>query len=482
MIRPSVIQKQLSVVLSILFTFLLSYQVIYSLAVLKETVSPELYLSRAALALAGFFFPIVGGWFSFRLGGGIFFAVVASLMVILVGSIAKSSVFIWFLLEYGLLCFLLFRVDEYFENQISSLTVDREKCQNEKNDLEMAYKSKGEGISILFEKYSTYYHLRKLAEELTTSLSVAQLSQIIVERAMGFIPRGDIALVALADRQGRHLSIVASKGVDSAAKVIQKQGDLFDLWVIRNRKRLIVADTHQDFRFDLTETVRQQGLRSLIMVPLLDEGRVIGALRINSAKREAFTNDDLRLLDAMAAIASFALSNALLYEQTEELAIRDSLTGLYVRRYFYERLKEEHRRALLTRRPLSLLMCDLDHFKSANDRYGHQAGDLILLRVAQILKESAENAVVARYGGEEFALLLTETSKADAAKVAEKICQHVEKAPLTIRREEIRTTLSIGIATVPDDTLDLESLVQKADQALYQAKREGRNRVCLSEA
>ncbi|HXV28008.1 MAG TPA: sensor domain-containing diguanylate cyclase, partial [bacterium] len=336
--------------------------------------------------------------------------------------------------------------------------------------------------SILFEKYSTYYHLRKLAEELTTSLSVGQLSQMVVDKTTEFIPRGDISLMTIAHPDGKHLSVVASRSRDSQAKYMHKHGDHFDYWVIRNRKRLIVSDTHQDFRFDVTETVRQQEIRCLVSVPLYQEGRVIGTLRINSPSREAFSNDDLRLLDAISVLASSALSNAMLYEQTEELAIRDSLTGLYVRRYFYDRLKEEHRRALLTHRSLSLLMCDLDHFKGCNDRFGHQAGDLVLVRVAEILNENTENAIVARYGGEEFAILLTETSKEDATLLGEKIRAAVENATFFIRREKIKMTLSIGVANLPEDTLDIENLVQKADQALYQAKRKGRNRVCLNAA
>ncbi len=470
--------KEVNLVLSLVASFLLSYQVIYCLSVLKNTVSPEIYLTRIALCLAAFIYPILGGWLSYGLIGGGAFACFAFIMVLLAASIARTSYFIWFPLEYGLFCFFLFRMQEYFENQIAGMSVDREKRQNEKNDLDMSYRLKGEGISILFEKYSTYYHLRKFAEELTTTLSVSQLTQMVAAKCMEFIPRGELALLSLADSDGRHLSVMAFKGLESAAKQVHKQGDLFDSWVIRNRKRLIVANTHQDFRFDVSETTRRQELKSLVIVPLFHEGRVIGTLRINSAKPDTFTNDDLRLLDAMATLTSSALSNAMLYEQTEQLAIRDSLTGLYVRRYFFERMKEEHRRTLMMNRSLSFLMCDLDHFKNTNDQFGHQAGDLMLIRFAEILKETAENAVVSRYGGEEFAILLPEIEKKEAEAVAEAIRKKVDETPFSIRREKIHMTVSIGVSSMPKDTLDIETLVQKADQALYQAKRTGRNRVC----
>ena len=474
-------RKSISLAGSILFTLFLTYQILTALSGLKNTVFPETYLVRTALALAGFFFSILGGWLAFRILGGALFAFFGSVMVLFVWSVSGISVFIWFLLEYAGVCFILFRTDQYFENQIAGIGVDREKYQNEKNDLEIAHKTKGEGISILFEKYSTYYNLRKRAEELAGSLSVSELAKVIVKCAADFISRGNVVILALTDTKAEHLSMIAHQSVTRREKEpeeLRQSGDLFDYWVIKNQRRLIVTDAHQDFRFDLKEAARLERLRSLILAPLLHERRVIGVLRMNSTESGTFTNDDLRLLDIIAVLASSALFNAALFEQTEELAIRDSLTGLYVRRHFFDRLKEEHRRALLTQRPLSLLMCDLDHFKDCNDRFGHGVGDLMLVRIAQILKDASENAIVARYGGEEFSVLLPETSKEEAHALAEKIRRTVEGEPFEIRRRPIAMTVSVGVANMPQDALDLESLVQKSDQALYQAKRQGRNKVC----
>ena len=476
------IKRQISLLLSIVFSILLVQQTVVSLSFLKTTVNPQTYLIRTALCLAGFFFPILGGWIAFQFAGGVVVALFASVMVFFVGGVSSSPFFVWFLLEYATLCYVLYRMDQSFADQVAVISVDREKYQNERNDLEITHKAKGEGISILFEKYSTYYNLRKLAEELATSLSVTGLGQIIVNHAMELTGRGDVALIALADSPGQRLSMLAFRPAGKAGTWDPARfhgGDLFDIWVIRNQRRLIVTDAHQDFRFDVKEAARQD-TRSLIIAPLLHERRVIGTLRMNSAKPEHFTNDDLRLLDTIAVLASSAVSNAMLFEQTEELAIRDSLTNLYVRRYFFDRFKEEHRRALMTHRPLSLLMCDLDHFKDCNDKYGHGIGDLMLIEFSKILKDVAETAIVARYGGEEFSLLLPEVSKQGAVELAERIRMTVEKKPFVIRRERIVMTISIGVSNLPDDALDLEAMVQKADQALYQAKRNGRNRVCSS--
>lgn len=475
--------KNAVLTVSIFLTFFLSYLIIRNLSFLKETIDPEAYLIRIALGLTAFFLPILGGWISYGFAGGAIFSLFATIMVFFVMAISSSTAFAWSLLEYAGFSYLVFRILTRGENQIADISVDREKIQNEKNDLEVSHKAKGEGISILFEKYSTYYNLRKLAEDLASSLSVSQLAPIIVKRCYDFIGHGDVALIGLTDPQGLHLALAAYQSFSRTHpwEPSEYQGaDLFDHWVIKNQRRLIITDAHQDFRFDVKEAARQQNLRSLIIAPILHERRVVGTLRVNSGQRETFSNDDLRLLDTISVLASSALSNAMLYEKTEDLAIRDSLTGLYVRRYFYDRLKNEHRRALIGQRPLSLFMCDLDHFKECNDRYGHGVGDLMLIEFAGILRRHLENAIISRYGGEEFAVLLPEISKESAATIAEKLRQTVEEYAFTIRRQRIAMTVSIGVSNLPVDSLDLEMLLQKADQALYQAKKTGRNRVCSS--
>ena len=461
--------------------FLLTYLLVYSLVQLKNTEVPETHLQRIALLLTAFSVPLFTTWWRYKwVGVNLLGWVFLMPLVFFVVSITKVPVFLWVFLVYGLVLVALYRTEQFFENQIAMVGIEQEKCEDETNNLAVAFKAKGEGISTFFEKYSTYYNLRKLAEELTVSLSWADLAQKAVDRAMDFIPRGDFAKVAFAHGEERKLPIVARRRLRPVGNWSAKQGDLFDFWCIKNRKRLIVMDTQEDFRFVLSDNEKKDNVRSLIVAPLFHEGRVAGTLAIHATRPNVFSHDDLRLLDAIATLASSAISNAMLYEKTEELAIKDSLTGLFVRRYFFERLKEEHRRALLNQKNLSFLMCDLDHFKECNDQYGHQGGDLMLVQFAEILRQCLKGSLLARYGGEEFAILLPETTKVEALKVAEQIRKAVEKSSFNIRREAVNMTVSIGVANLPDDTLDAENLVQKADQALYRAKREGRNRVCAA--
>src|SRR3990167_8238238 len=157
--------------------------------------------------------------------------------------------------------------------------------------MEVSYKSKGAGVSIFFEKYSTYYNLRKLAEELAGTLSLTQAAQIVIDKTTEFIPRGHMALIMICDKDSQKFTPLTHKAIKHSQSKFPHEGDPFDQWAMRNRKRIIINDTYEDFRFDVREAVKTDNIRSLILAPLLQEGRVIGTLRINSQESHSFTND-----------------------------------------------------------------------------------------------------------------------------------------------------------------------------------------------
>jgi diguanylate cyclase (GGDEF)-like protein len=167
-----------------------------------------------------------------------------------------------------------------------------------------------------------------------------------------------------------------------------------------------------------------------------------------------------------------------------QLAVTDGLTGLYNHRHLHERLSLEVERSQRSGLPLSLLMLDVDHFKQFNDSYGHPAGDEVLRQLARVLTDTRRaNDVVARYGGEEFALILVDTAKFTAAKVAERVRERVEAHDFSDafpKSKKNAISVSIGVATFAEDGVDAEALVRAADTALYAAKRAGRNRVVLA--
>jgi diguanylate cyclase (GGDEF)-like protein len=174
--------------------------------------------------------------------------------------------------------------------------------------------------------------------------------------------------------------------------------------------------------------------------------------------------------------------------QLERLSITDGLTSLYNRRHFEERLHEEFRRAQRYADPVSLVMLDLDHFKDVNDRYGHPFGDRVLRETAELLRSSIRDLdMCARYGGEEFAIVLPKTHLQGALAVAERIFRAVRAKTYAADagggRAEVKVTASLGIAFYPSkDVTSPEQLVKLADEALYRAKREGRDTVCIFQA
>lgn len=174
------------------------------------------------------------------------------------------------------------------------------------------------------------------------------------------------------------------------------------------------------------------------------------------------------------------IKRALLYEKVQELAIKDSLTEVSSRRYLMERFREEITRSDKFNYKFSLLMMDIDHFKDYNDQYGHFVGDAILREVSRAIRENIRQIdLVGRYGGEEFVVILTETDREGARLAAERIRQATQDKKIRVYDEDFSITISIGIAVFPQDSRYTQALIDKADQALYQAKLAGRNKVCI---
>jgi len=172
------------------------------------------------------------------------------------------------------------------------------------------------------------------------------------------------------------------------------------------------------------------------------------------------------------------LKRVQLYAKIEELSITDSLTGLFLRRYFQEKLEEEINRSNKFNLEFVFLMLDLDNFKGYNDRYGHLVGDVLLSTTARIIKENLRQIdIVARYGGEEFSIILPDTEKSEAEFVSSRLCQAIEKEHIRAYDEELQITISVGGSIFPRDAENAQHLIDKADQALYRAKQAGRNRV-----
>jgi diguanylate cyclase (GGDEF)-like protein len=255
------------------------------------------------------------------------------------------------------------------------------------------------------------------------------------------------------------------------------EADDINRWAVSRQTPLIIRSLERDFRFKGLDLRSVEG-RCFLVSPLLMSGRVTGLMRVESRQEDLFDTEDQRLLESFLGMALLALENAKLFRETEELAITDGLTKLLLRRTLMERLEEELRRADRDHMPLAALLLDIDHFKLVNDRFGHPTGDLVLRGIAQIMKESVRDVdLCGRYGGEEFAVVLPATSQHGAFKVAERIREGVAAHDFTLGGQPARLTVSLGVASYPDDAQDLERLIANADLALYHSKQAGRNRV-----
>jgi diguanylate cyclase (GGDEF)-like protein len=192
----------------------------------------------------------------------------------------------------------------------------------------------------------------------------------------------------------------------------------------------------------------------------------------------AYGEEEKDLLMTIASSSAIALENARLYQSARELSLTDDLTGLGNYRYFCDLLEKEIERALRHGTPLTLVMLDSDRLKYINDMYGHVIGDMHLIRLADTMRAAARKSdILARYAGDEFMVILPNTTKADGLVVAERLRAEMERSPLMVEGTPVTATISLGVASMPESGRSVDSLVRAADAAMYEAKRQGKNRV-----
>jgi diguanylate cyclase (GGDEF)-like protein len=230
--------------------------------------------------------------------------------------------------------------------------------------------------------------------------------------------------------------------------------------------------------------LRHDGMRGLVMLPLVVNDEAIGLVELVSAGRPTSDPGRITLARTMAHEAAMALENARMYETARNLADRDPLTGFYNHRYLQQRLAEEVVRAVRTRQPVSVVMLDLDDFKLVNDSFGHLYGDGVLVHVAARVRSVLRASdIAARYGGDEFALILPDTDRDAATQATERLLAAFRESPFAADgRQAFPVGASIGISTHPADGRSATDLIAAADQRLYAAKNAGGNRIGPLEA
>lgn len=363
------------------------------------------------------------------------------------------------------------------------LRLQEEELQEKINLLSDDFKHSNSLIKSLNYKIQRYNSLKGMTEKLSSSLILDDIVQFLVSETFSLLyKKGNVCILYLFDQETKELGILATKKEDSGATIKSKIGDIFDHWVLVKMQSLLIEDTEKDFRFDLEKIPQKDTriFRSMIASPLSSGKSMLGVLRIDNSRPEVFNSEDLRFLSTISDLGAMALENAILYQRTKELAIRDGLTSLYLRRYFFHQLNQEIIRAVRKKSEISLLILDIDKFKSYNDKYGHIAGDIVLKTVGNVLNSyfSEPGNLVCRYGGEEFAVLLPEVAKNKAINLADDLRKKIKDFDMFLRKKKTNITVSIGVAAFPSDARTKEEFILKADMQLLKAKDSGRNKVC----
>ena len=321
-----------------------------------------------------------------------------------------------------------------------------------------------------------------VAQIVVSSLELDEVLQNILHSAMSVMdmPAGSVALY---DATTYQLELHAHAGLSEKFVALDRwrvsQGGL--TYEILERGDVFIINDTASADFFNNPLAIEEGIRSLIAVPLKIHKRTIGVLYLDDFKPREFDAEKLELLSVLSSFATMSIDHARLHERTLQLACTDGLTGLYNHRQFKKVFNEEVARASRYSKPLSIILFDVDDFKKFNDTYGHPSGDIVLQEMATMIKELLRDCdSFFRYGGEEFVTLLPETPLAEAAKVAERIRIFVETESQRFLTGITKThgiTVSVGVAALPESGSDTKTLLKKVDDLMYKAKHEGKNTV-----
>jgi len=335
---------------------------------------------------------------------------------------------------------------------------------------------------VLDTQIQRFSNLRNYISKINLSLSKEYLIEMVLNFASKNLTNGDIYSIAFLKRG----KLVTSSFIvrEGASDIILRpdKTDIVNDWMTTYWSPLRIDNVNEDFRFQIQpdDDLLYSLSKSIIASPLISDDKPMGVLRIDSVSTSRFSLNDFRLLVIITSISALSLKNAELFKETQKLAVTDGLTGLYHTKYMLEEISKyiEKSKHSNNKCIFSVLMMDLDFFKKINDTFGHVVGDSVLIKVANIIKINCpESGFAVRYGGEEFALVIFGMNKKKSFALAEKIRGDIFKKKIVVRREKVTISVSIGVASYADDKMtSAKDILQKADEKLYLAKKQGRNR------
>jgi diguanylate cyclase (GGDEF)-like protein len=374
------------------------------------------------------------------------------------------------------------RQDQQLRQQQESLT---EEVASRTDELVRANEQLHRSVQRVEHNAGQIAHLTELSQLLQSCMTPDEVFNAIQDAMPRLFP-GDSGSVTILKASGNMMETMTVWGDNPPAERVFGPDDC---WAFRRGRPHFVSDTASPLR--CAHLTPADGPATLC-VPMLAQGDSLGILQINFSQASAADchGDDTgqstrtRIATALAEHTALALANLRLREALRSQSIVDPLTGLYNRRYLESVLDRECRRAVRGRRPLSLLMLDVDNFKRFNDTWGHDGGDVVLRQLSALLRSHFRGDDIAcRYGGEEFLVVLPDAAAEHALARAEELRLGMHQLVAEHRRQRLGAiTVSIGLASLPDHGVTPEELVSAADRALYQAKRAGRDRTVTAQA
>lgn len=332
-------------------------------------------------------------------------------------------------------------------------------------------------VTKLEDRLETFSALLDVTAILASTHELTEVLDLIMEESRNVIG-AEASSLLLLNRDTNELEFYIAQGEkgEEVKKIRLKLGQGIAGWVAQTGESVLVKDAKKDPRFyGGADKQTKFQTKNLMAVALKGRSGIVGVVEVlNKMGRRTFDKADLKIFEAFAVQAGIAIENAKLYE----MATTDGLTGLYTKRFFSYRLKEEMYSSRKNGNELSLLLIDIDHFKKVNDNYGHQAGDKVIIHVANVMKRvSGKTCLPCRYGGEELCIIAPGLNKQGILELSENIRKTIENDEIECEGQIIRITVSVGCVSYSDNISSVENFVEMSDLALYYGKENGRNAV-----